>query len=604
VEIRSQILDQINFLINNGLTNGAYHLAYPGGYSDEEIYDIMEDLGVLTGRGLLENLIDNLNGVNLYQLPAYAIVNTTPVSTVTGYVDSAIATDSTVILLFHNIVDSNPETYEYLTSDFKSIIDYIANAGVDCLTIDDLYQQITGAPINIPGIASGNSGQSTSNGYSNAVANLHVTPPVADISITQTASNIKPSYLEDVTFTINVTNLGPSTAENVVVGDWLDGNYLIWVSDDSEGSYDHDTGFWTIGSIDSGEIKTLHIIAKIIATTGIVANSATYNSGTTNDPNLDNNYQSISLTITNLKPTTIIVNPANGIKGKIIDLIATLTDNQNTPLEGKTIQFSVNGVVIGTAITNAQGIAKYSYTITQTPEKYTILAKFLEDTTYSESSNTNILTVFENIPPVITGINPTSNTVKVALNKVIQINFNEAIKFGSNPWIELYMVGTKTAVPFTSTILGNVLTITPKSNLASGTQYSVIIHSNSVTDMVGNGLAAPYASKFTTTTPPVVKLTSPANKALNIALNKVIQINFNQTIKLGTNSWIELITSNGTKKSFKKAISGSSLYLTPTSKLAKGTNYTVIIHSGAVTDSTGTAKLAKPYIIKFTTTKK
>ena len=643
-EILNEISEQINFLVSNGLTNGAYHLSYPGGYSNQNVYDIMNDLGIKTGRSLSEIFVDNLNALNLYQIPAYTIINTTSVSTLKGYVDNAITTDSTVILLFHNIKDSNPSTYEYLTSDFKSIVDYISNTGIECLTINDLYQHATVAPINIPSNRTvTNTGQSTSKGFATATASLTTSEPVADVSVTQTTSNNNPNYLEDVTFTINITNLGPSAAENVTVGywlnenyltwvsddsggsynpqtgiwtigtlnsgatitlniiakiigsndetiitratynsgttydpnpdnnyqnititpvipkadieitnsasnytpnyldnitltvkvknngpntaenvsagywlngnyltwvsddsggsynpqtgiwtigtlnsgatitlniiakiigsndetiitratynsgttydpnpdnnyqnititpviptadieitnsasnytpnyldnitltvkvknngpntaenvsagDWLNGNYLTWVSDDSGGSYNPQTGIWTIGTLNSGATITLNIIAKIIASNGgTLINSATYNSGTTYDPNPDNNLQNITLTISTLTPTAIVVNPANGVKGDTVDLIATLTDTHvNLPLEDKTIQFSVNGIPVGTAKTNAQGIAKYAYTITENFGTYTILAEFLEDTTYAASNNTNNLNI-------------------------------------------------------------------------------------------------------------------------------------------------------------------------------------------------------------------
>ena len=226
------------------------------------------------------SLVDNLNSLNLYQIPAYTIVNTDTVSTVKGYVDNAIATDSTIVLLFHNIKDTNPSQYEYLTSDFKNIIDYIADKGIECLTIDELYKQATIAPINIPSNRTvTTTGQSTTNGYATASAALsNILPSNADISVTQTTSNSNPNHLEDVTFTINITNLGPSSAEDVTSGYWLDGTYLTWVSDDSGGSYNN--GVWTIGTLESGETRTLHVIAKVIATTGTTfTTSANYNSG-------------------------------------------------------------------------------------------------------------------------------------------------------------------------------------------------------------------------------------------------------------------------------------------------------------------------------------
>ena len=96
------------------------------------------------------------------------------------------------------------------------------------------------------------------------------------------------------------------------------------------------------------------------------------------------------------------------------------------------------------------------------------------------------------------------------------------------------------AKPFTTTITGSTLNITPTSLLAYGTSYTVIIHSNAVTDSTGtSGLAAPYTFKFTTVAPPtapVVTSTSPVNNAVNVATNSIVKINFNKSIKLATKS--------------------------------------------------------------------
>ena len=302
-------------------------------------------------------------------------------------------------------------------------------------------------------------------------------------------------------------------------------------------------------------------------------------------------------------PTAITVNPVNGIIGNAVNLIATLTDTHNNiPLEGKTVEFKINDLPVGTAITNAQGIATLAYTITQNFGTHTILAQFLEDTTYTATSSTNNLNVLDSTAPVVTSTNPVNNAVNIALNKVIQINFNENIKLGTNPWIEL-KTNSGTVIPFTTTVLANVLSIIPDSLLAAGTKFIVVLHSNSITDIQGNGLAAPYTTKFTTITPPVVTSTNPVNNAVNVALNKVIQITFDKNIQFGTNPWIELVTSStGTAKPFTTTITGNILNITPTTPLTKGTKYIVIIHSNAVTDTTGTVGLAAPYTTKFTTT--
>ena len=120
----------------------------------------------------------------------------------------------------------------------------------------------------------------------------------------------------------------------------------------------------------------------------------------------------------------------------------------------------------------------------------------------------------------------------------------------------------------------------------------LLYYTQQITDIQGNGLAAPYTTKFTTITPPVVTSTNPVNNAVNVALNKVIQITFDKNIQFGTNPWIELVTSStGTAKPFTTTITGNILNITPTTPLTKGTKYIVIIHSNAVTDTTGTVGL-------------
>jgi hypothetical protein len=239
------------------------------------------------------------------------------------------------------------------------------------------------------------------------------------------------------------------------------------------------------------------------------------------------------------------------------------------------------------------GAASTTFTAGQTLGMATITGTV---DTVMETANVNIIA---GGPPVVTLINPLNNAVNVALNKGIQINFNKAIKFGVNPWIEL-MNSSGNLIPISTAISGSSLYITPQTLLAMGTQYKVLLHTNSITDTITSSGIAPFTSKFTTATPPVVTLTNPLNNAVNVALNKVIQINFNKTIKLGTNSWIELTNRWGAKP-FTTAISGSSLYITTQTLLAKGTQYTVTLHSNSVTDSTGTAGLAAPYTFRFTT---
>jgi uncharacterized repeat protein (TIGR01451 family) len=342
-QILSELSLQINFLINNGFS-GAYDLAYPGGYSNEDVWTIMKQLGIHTGRTTVGQTIYNLNDLDMYQIPAYTLLNTTPVSDVKGYIDNALQTDSTIVILFHNIVNSNPSEYDYLTSNFKSIIDYIAASGISCLNINSLYQQ-SNSPINIPSDGIVYSNQSTSNGYTSSEASLTVTNTTADVAVTNSVSNSTPNYLDNVNLTVTVQNNGPGTAENVSVTESLNGNYLTWVSDDSNGTYNHNTGIWTIGNLNSGQTVTLHITAKVNTNNITITNKATYNP-TTTDPNSTNNNQTVTMTVSATNADVAVTNSVSNNTPNYLDNVnLTVTVQNNGPGTAQSVKIteSLNG---------------------------------------------------------------------------------------------------------------------------------------------------------------------------------------------------------------------------------------------------------------------
>jgi hypothetical protein len=199
----------------------------------------------------------------------------------------------------------------------------------------------------------------------------------------------------------------------------------------------------------------------------------------------------------NLIPTQMLVSAVNGFNGGLVNLTANLTDTAHgVPVSGSNITFSVNGAVVGSAFTNASGIAVLQYTVTQGTGVYPILAQFLGDTTYASNSNLNILNVIVNTPPIATAFDPVNNAVNVALNKVIKVTFNQAVLMGSN-WIELVNTRTGALVPVTTSISGNVLSIAHSSVLAKGVAYKVLLHTGCVTSLAGNPVGS-YVTKFTT----------------------------------------------------------------------------------------------------------
>ena len=80
----------------------------------------------------------------MYQVPAYVVQNTDTVATIEALIDQA-KTGQTVILLFHNLVptagDQNPNYYDYVSTNFQQIVNYISTNQISTTTIDQLYTQ-------------------------------------------------------------------------------------------------------------------------------------------------------------------------------------------------------------------------------------------------------------------------------------------------------------------------------------------------------------------------------------------------------------------------------------------------------------------------------
>ncbi|MCE7698030.1 MAG: Ig-like domain-containing protein [Methanobacterium paludis] len=96
---------------------------------------------------------------------------------------------------------------------------------------------------------------------------------------------------------------------------------------------------------------------------------------------------------------------------------------------------------------------------------------------------------------------------------------------------------------------------------------------------------------------PTVTNVDPTNTATNVAITKVITVNFSEPIEMGSN-WIEL-QNNGTNVSINKSINGNVLTITPVDALNKSTTYTLLIHTGSVTDLAGNNVV--PCVSRFTT---
>ena len=196
-------------------------------------------------------------------------------------------------------------------------------------------------------------------------------------------------------------------------------------------------------------------------------------------------------------------------------------------------------------------------------------------------------------------ITPKTNAVNISPSSVIKITFTQPIKAG-NMYIELInRLGTH--IPFATNIYGNILTVTPKSQLTTG-KYTLIMHTGCLESLDGIPLSL-YTTSFTTdSTPPIVSTTTPTNLKTSVSRTSIIVIKFSENIKSST--YFGNITlknlSTGTYKTITKTIIGNTLTLKSTTILQANTWYQVTIPANAIKDYAGN-NLKATYTFKFKT---
>lgn len=137
---------------------------------------------------------------------------------------------------------------------------------------------------------------------------------IADLSITKTADHNIVETGNTLTYTIIVNNAGPSVAQNVVITDAIPLELdMVQYSSDNGITWQYWNGTYTIGSVVSGDTEEIMIRGTVVASSGIITNTAIVSSDTL-DPNPTNNQDTISVSINesaDLSVTkSIDINPA------------------------------------------------------------------------------------------------------------------------------------------------------------------------------------------------------------------------------------------------------------------------------------------------------
>lgn len=143
-------------------------------------------------------------------------------------------------------------------------------------------------------------------------------PAAADIKVKKTVDNTVPKYLQNVKFTINVTNNGPNIASGVKITDIMPEGIQIVSSSTNQGNYS--SGIWNMGTLANGTTATLTVIGKITASSTELTCTAVKTAQNEYDQNTGNDASSVTLTVpaaANLNITKVINSEINYLQNVI-----------------------------------------------------------------------------------------------------------------------------------------------------------------------------------------------------------------------------------------------------------------------------------------------
>ena len=241
--------------------------------------------------------------------------------------------------------------------------------------------------------------------------------PASDLEIIKTVDNPTPNYLDTITYTITVTNNGPDQATGITVTDTLP-NGLTYISDNSSGTYNHNTGLWTIGTLTNGAQTILQILAQVTTSNTQITNYATVN-GTNYDQNQTNNETNTTITIGPASDLEITKTVDNSTPEYLDTITYTITVTNNGPDQATgitvtdtlptgltyisdnssgTYNHNTGLWTIGNLANGAQTILQILAQVTQSNTQITNIAN-ITSTTYDQNTTNNEVNTTITVPP-------------------------------------------------------------------------------------------------------------------------------------------------------------------------------------------------------------
>ena len=236
--LTSELNGSYDWLVANNFQKSAGFIAYPGGSFNDNVIDYVKKRYVL-GRGIMpesaqQHFTPNDDAIRYIQRVIY-IENTDSVQSVEDKINNSIDAKLLGILTLHNIVDTNPGTYDYLTTDLRSISNYIKSrsSDVDVITYSDYvipninnFTPVINKTTRI--YSNGSSILITKNKYDEYMPNMTVVPLAGSIDIGITDYNEINGHVRfnesssNSAVTYNIGDRIPNQAYNVKIY-WANG---------------------------------------------------------------------------------------------------------------------------------------------------------------------------------------------------------------------------------------------------------------------------------------------------------------------------------------------------------------------------------------------
>jgi peptidoglycan/xylan/chitin deacetylase (PgdA/CDA1 family) len=156
-EMRTEINDSYDWLVDHGFTTSAKFFAYPYGAHNNRTIKALKEKGYVLSRTLEDSEMSDsfkvYQGDSLQLLRTIELKNITTDEQIRQDIDFAITTNSTIIFTVHKIVDSDADNKtKLLLSTFETMSDYLSlkKAQIDVVTFGEYWNAISSNPMPKP----------------------------------------------------------------------------------------------------------------------------------------------------------------------------------------------------------------------------------------------------------------------------------------------------------------------------------------------------------------------------------------------------------------------------------------------------------------------